>query len=390
MKKTLFVMFDFPPRDGGAQRYDWDMVRALPREKVVVLAPRWANWREFDKGSGYKTYRIPWGWMEKLTLPILPFVASYVALRERVEGIWFSKYSRMIPFTTIITSKVLGLPYGLSVLGEDLAWAPEDFGVDLPAIAFRLRDSAIKNAECIVAISRFSGSLLPSARRFSVIYPCTPVNVRPERSVSVRTSGHLDSGPITFLSVGSLTKKKGFDLVISALAAGLPGGREFRYLIAGSGPEMESLKALARELGINDSVEFLGSVSDETKDVCYKRADVFVMPSRIEGFGIAFLEAAAHGLCIVGSRAGGIPEAVQDGIAGLLVESENVEELRDILALAARDRDLRLRMGEAARSRNQREFQWNRFAEEWASVFEVAGSDPERRPLVVNQQTQRT
>lgn len=172
MKRTLFVMFDFPPSTGGAQTYDSDMVRACPREKVIIVAGKSGTWRDFDRESGYTTYRLPKGTMEKLTIPALVPIVAFLAVRERVERIWFSKYNRMIYFTTLFTSHVLGLPYGLTVFGEDQVWAVDDFGLQWPRCAVALRDLAIRGASKIVANSEFCASFLPSDIRGSVIYPC--------------------------------------------------------------------------------------------------------------------------------------------------------------------------------------------------------------------------
>lgn len=374
MKKTLFVMFDFPPRVGGAQGFNWDMVRALPSDKVVIVAQKWGKWRDFDSRSGYKTYRLPWQWMEKMKVPLLPVVVPYLAMREKVGQIWFSKYSRTMYFTTLLTSNLLRLPFGITVFGEDVKWAAEEFGVRLPALALRLRDSTLKKASRVVANSRFSGSLLPSGVQYSVIYPCTKQDNRPVNTLTMPSLVHHDSRGITFLSVGSLTKKKGFDLVIKALADRLPGVRGFRYLIAGAGPEEDSLKKLVEELGLEKLVKILGDTSDDMKHFLYRHADVFVMPSRTEGFGIVFLEAAIHGCCSVGSRAGGIPEAVVDGKTGILVENENIKELRDALALLGRNGSLRRRMARAARTRCKKYFLWERFAKEWISVLNPDGT----------------
>ena len=365
MRKTLFVMFDFPPKPGGAQRYNWDMVRAFPKDKVVILAPRWENWEEFDAKSGYATYRLPWGWMEKLTIPILMLTAPYIAARHGVEQIWFSKYSRLIYFTTVITSNLLRLPFGLTIFGEDLAWASDDFGIRVPRIAFALRNTVLKKARHIVANSHYSGSLIPAGIAFSVIHPCT------DRITAVSNSAHQrEAKCVTYLSVGQLTHKKAFDLVIKALALGLPGVPNYRYVICGSGPEKHSLTELIRTLGMGGAVLIISNASEEVKSELYQQADVFVMPSRIEGFGIAFLEAALHGVCSVGSQAGGIPEAVEDAVTGILVQNEDIQGLRNALAILGSDKQLRQQMGEAARIRCERHFLWDRFAAEWCLVFD--------------------
>src|ERR1035437_10330049 len=115
MDKMLFVMFDFPPSVGGAQQFNWDMVRSLPREQSIIIAAKCQHWRQVDEASGYKTYRAPAGSMERLTIPLLPFVVLYVLWIERLNYIWFSKYSRIIALT-LWAAKLRGrVRYGLTV-----------------------------------------------------------------------------------------------------------------------------------------------------------------------------------------------------------------------------------------------------------------------------------
>ena len=140
-----------------------------------------------------------------------------------------------------------------------------------------------------------------------------------------------------------------------------------RYVIVGDGDERSSLEQLASDLGVHRQVVFGGEVSDRELPSYYGAADLFVHPNRddrgdIEGFGIVFLEAAAAGLPVIGGNSGGVPEALEDGVTGFLVDGRDAGDLARKIRLLTESSDLRRRMGDAGRARVVREFTWNRAA----------------------------
>src|SRR5207245_10359928 len=118
------------------------------------------------------------------------------------------------------------------------------------------------------------------------------------------------------------------DTVRQGVPAIVERGADGRYAVAGGGPERESLEELAHKLGVADRVRFLGQVSERDLPALYNLATVYVGASRrgerigVEGFGIALVEASACGVPVVGGNAGGVPDAVRDGEAGLRVPPE--------------------------------------------------------------------
>ncbi|MCW5875891.1 MAG: glycosyltransferase [Anaerolineales bacterium] len=163
------------------------------------------------------------------------------------------------------------------------------------------------------------------------------------------------------LFVGRIEALKGIDTLIRAahlLAADGPGSTHFRVLIVGGdveedlelmGSEMSRLRNLARELGVQDQIEFLGSRSQEELPAYYAAADVLVMPSYSESFGMVALEAMACGRPVVASRVGGLAYLVRDGVTGFHVQEGNSMELAGRLAELLNEPPLLARMGAAAR-----------------------------------------
>ncbi len=187
------------------------------------------------------------------------------------------------------------------------------------------------------------------------------------------------SGELTVVYLGRMEKRKGtIDLfhaapevlravpearfiLIGADRAHCPGGRTHaRYLEDEFPPEVRSRIRLA------------GRLPDDEVDRLLRSADVFVAPSLYESFGLIFVEAMRWGTPVVGTRAGGIPEIVEDGESGLLVSPGNPTELAGALIALLRDEELRCRIGAAGRRRVESEFSAERMAERAVAFYERA------------------
>lgn len=156
--------------------------------------------------------------------------------------------------------------------------------------------------------------------------------IRPKRADLVER--YRLEGRRVLLTVGRLDareRSKGFDEVLEVLPE-LPG--DVVYMIAGGGDDFPRLQEKAVSLGVGDRVVFTGLFAEEDKRDLYNLADVYVMPSRGEGFGFVFLEAMACGLPAIGSRIDGGREALRDGRLGTLVDPDDRGEIRDAIAEA--------------------------------------------------------
>jgi phosphatidylinositol alpha-1,6-mannosyltransferase len=168
------------------------------------------------------------------------------------------------------------------------------------------------------------------------------------------------------LTVGRLQRRKGHDLVIEALAS-IGKAASIKYIIVGSGEERARLEALVADRGLTSVVVFAGRVAFEDLPRYYAAADLFLHPNRVdqsdfEGFGVVFLEAAASGLPAIGGRSGGVPEAIVDGLTGVLVGGNDVSELQSAMTTLLNAPDVRRSMGLAARARATAEFTWEQTA----------------------------
>jgi glycosyltransferase involved in cell wall biosynthesis len=175
--------------------------------------------------------------------------------------------------------------------------------------------------------------------------------------------------PVVILTVARLHPRKGQLRVIEALSALPPAARgRIEYWIAGAHGK-ENYDQLLQEAAARSDfpVKFLGDLTDEQLAGVYAQADIFAMTSMphrqsIEGFGLVYLEAGAHGLPVVAHAIGGVPEAVLDGETGLLVPHDRPAELTAAFARLLGDPDLRRRLGEAGRA-HARAHRWDESAQ---------------------------
>ncbi|TXG80935.1 MAG: glycosyltransferase [Thermomicrobiales bacterium] len=157
--------------------------------------------------------------------------------------------------------------------------------------------------------------------------------------------------PLRMLSVGRLVWKKGHEYSVEALAKLVDQGIEAELRIIGSGTQDRAIRFAAFDLGVLDRVTLLGSMPRKDVRSEMRNADVLVMPSLSEGFGISALEAQAMKLPVVCSDAEGLPENVQDMVTGFVVPRRNSDLLAERLAMLAGDPEMRQFMGEAGRER---------------------------------------
>jgi glycosyltransferase involved in cell wall biosynthesis len=234
--------------------------------------------------------------------------------------------------------------------------------------AARLRASeraALAAARHVVVTSAATARLLTAdygvaAERLSVIEPGT------DRGTARRRSS---DGVVALLAVGAVVPRKGYDLLVAALAA--LGQLRWRLVIVGDGtrsPEtFEQLTADVARRGLADRIAFRGAARADELATLYASSDLFVLPSRFEGYGMAYAEAIAHGLPVIGTSAGAIPQTVPTS-AGVLVAPDDVAALTAALRRLIEDPHARERLAAGARAV---EFpSWHQQAARFAGVIE--------------------
>lgn len=179
----------------------------------------------------------------------------------------------------------------------------------------------------------------------------------------------------TILYLGRIKKYKSIQHVILALKKvreTLPGAR---LMVVGAGDYIPQLKSLVAMLELENAVEFPGFVTQDEKVERMRRAQVAVLPSLKEGWGLTNIESNACGTAVIAARTPGLRDSVKDGVSGLLYEHGDIDELAGKLLLIMQDNDIRRRLEQGGLEWAER-FNWDSAAEKFERlVLELVGSD---------------
>lgn len=160
---------------------------------------------------------------------------------------------------------------------------------------------------------------------------------------------------VSALFLGLVGERKGVFDLIPAVQRALREAPQLRVVIGGNG-DVEGARRLAQELGVVQAIEFVGWVAGADKERLLREADFYVLPSHNEGLPMSLLEAMSHGLPVISTRVGGIPELVDDSKDGLLIEAGDVGALTSSLVRLASDHVTRINMGRNARTKVEQRF----------------------------------
>lgn len=230
---------------------------------------------------------------------------------------------------------------------------------DLNARLMRRADAVVGISEFMRGAARtYLGSQAPDTHLIYNGVPSLPEVERP------------DGDQLSVLTIGRAIREKGFDLVIRAFSAVAATHPDMRLRVAGGGPRLEELRELARDLAIDDRVEFLGWVSPRDIATVVAAADIFVAGSRWqEPLGLTAIEASRGGVPVIVTRVGGLAETTIDGETGFVVPSEDVPALAAALQKLVAQPDLRRSMGAAGQRFVKERFDFGRFVQAHEDLY---------------------
>ncbi|MBZ0169668.1 MAG: glycosyltransferase family 4 protein [Kofleriaceae bacterium] len=370
--RVMMVVPQYPyPVVGGLERQAHELAKAL-REleiEVRVLSGKVALGQPSnDLVEGIPIRRIPWPrqkWLRFLRTPF-DLLRHLVTQRKNYDVIHLHQHS-WFGLLTISAAKLLGKPIltKLPNVGE--------FG--LPGLASqrlgRLKLAILLRADALVAMSRQSLAELiqagfPSGRILAVPNGIRLNGMRKTKAVGEATA----APPCRVVFVGRLSKEKALDVLLAAWRQVIHARTSNAILeIWGSGPLESELQQRCHEMGVAQSVRFLGHVDGVSDRLPEK--DMFVLPSCAEGNSNAILEAMAAGLPIVSTDVGGTAMLVGKEGAEFLCRPGDSDVLAANLLRLIRDPALRLQIGSAMRRRVERHFDIHRVAETYASAYRL-------------------
>lgn len=325
--RILLFSSEFPPGPGGIGANAHNLTNYFVdhgHDVVVYTASRTDYPSEsFDLAERAKVIRYPINSSRLLRgRHLISHVWRY---RRRCDWIILSGLINLALYNLIVSivkARVLCI-----VHGHEITMASRIVG--------RFVRQALLRADHVVTVSDFAKRIL---RDKGIMRPVItiPNGVNLPQRLSSREP---NAEKLVLITVGSVTKRKGQQNVITALPYLLERFQKVEYHMVGLPKEKEMIESLAFRLGVSEHVVLHGAVSNEQRDALLLRSDVFMMLSEnlpdgdVEGFGIAVLEANSLGLPAIGSRNTGVEQAVNPGISGCLVDSKNSEEICNAISL---------------------------------------------------------
>ena len=375
----VMLAADFPPQVGGIQRYCYQLAAALTRhgKQVLVISTHHPQAAEFDASSEVPVVRVPAG--NKAHVALAMAERGVQIVREappgsEVEVVLAAKWSPEGPAAKLIQWRT-GVPYVVMGYGREMTQT----GANL--LKWAVQNLVIRGAVGGVAISHYTARQMQrrglKREQIHVIYGgVQPGDFEVQAGEIENLREELELGEEkVLLTVSRLVQRKGHGNVIRALPLIARTVGPVGYLITGTGPEEKDLRRLADEYGVGELVRWLGCVPEERLPALYHVADVFIMPSRdlaghpIEGLGLVYLEANLAQPPVIGGRTGGTGDAIEEGVNGLLVDPENVDEIAAAAIRLLSDTQLAARLGAEGRQRVLANFTWDRVAQRFQSAL---------------------
>jgi phosphatidyl-myo-inositol dimannoside synthase len=331
--RILALVTDAFGGNGGIAQYNRDFLSALARSDGVgdvIVLPRLGTRSAATLPTGVRQLRPV---ESKLAYSL---AALWTAISHQPIGLVFCGHLFMAPLAAVI-ARVLRVPLWVQVHGIE-AWR------ELSALQRR----SVESATIVTSVSRYSRRRLLERveidpARVKVLPNSVDPQFRPGPKPTYLIDRHATDGKKVLMTVSRLASSeryKGHDRVIRILPRLLRQHPDTIYLIVGGGDDRPRLESLARECGVVKDVQFTGFVPSQELPDYFRLADVFVMPSTGEGFGIVFLQAMATGVRVIAGNQDGSRDALCDGALGTLVDPENCEELASAI-LAALDNPAR-------------------------------------------------
>ncbi len=377
MKKGILVITElFLPTKGGTAIWFDEVYRRLGGKEIHIVTAAVGGQEAIDANHPNSIERVDlrrvwWLRPESLGMYIKLFFRAFrICLTQKIDVI---HAGRVLPegMVALAIAKIFRREVVVYAHGEEITTWRQPGKFRAMRFTYRHVDKVVANSDftyaklldlgvnkdCIVQI--FPGV---DVARFKPDLPFSDLY----QKIGMKRDQHL------ILSVGRLSRRKGFDQVIKALPMLLQRGLDIQYTLIGIGEDADYLVSLAEANGVADRVHFPGHVDALELPRWYNACSIFAMPNReiqgdTEGFGMVFLEAAACGKASVAGMAGGTASAVDDGLTGLRVDGESLEAVVRALEMLLRDDQMASQLGSQALERVRAQFSWAAVAERTAT-----------------------
>ena len=317
----LIITRAFPPELGGMQSLMWGLAKEMSKNFMVkVFADYQENHKEFDKKENFSIERV--GGIKFLRKIRKAQLINEFLKNNKIQGVIADHWKSLELIKT--DKKKYCLIHGKEINH------PQRSSISKRAI------KVLNNTEKVIANSEYTKNLAinigVSSEKVEVINPGIDSAKELNKNSLEKVESLLKVKTPRLITVSRFDKRKNHEKVIMALRNLKQIYPNIVYICIGYGDEEEKIKSLVEELNLNAQVMFFKDISDDLKNALIAKSDIFVMPSiihktSVEGFGIAYAEAAQYGVPSLGGKDGGASDVIDHNKTGLICDGNNLEEI---------------------------------------------------------------
>ena len=357
----LIVTRSFPPELGGMQSLMWGLARELSKNFMIkVFADHFENHKDFDEQASFSIERV--GGIKMLRKYRKAQLINEFIKENKIEGIIADHWKSLELIKSnkkkycLIHSKEINHPKGTSLNKRVL--------------------NVLNNVEKVIANSEFTKNLAidcgVNQNKIIVINPgIDPADELDKKSLD-KVESLLKVKTPRLITVSRFDKRKNHEKIVMALRNLKQIYPDIVYICVGYGDEEENIKKLVKELDLEAQVMFFKDISNELKNALIAKSNIFVMPSiihkkSVEGFGIAYVEAAQYGIPSIGGKDGGAADAIQHEKNGLICDGNNLDDIYSSINLMLENKKY-LEYGKNARD-SVSKFYWSNIIEKYKNIL---------------------
>ena len=358
----LIITRAFPPELGGMQSLMWGLTKEMSKNFLIkVFADYHENYKEFDNKENFSIERV--GGIKFLRKIRKAKLISEFLKRNKVQGVIADHWKSLELINTnkkkycLIHGKEINHPKGSSLNKRVI--------------------KVLNDVEKVIANSEYTKNLAinngVNKDKILVINPGVgPAEELNKKSLE-KVENLLKVKTPRLITVSRLDKRKNHEKIIMALRNLKQKYPDIVYICIGYGDEEENIKKLVQELNLNSQVMFFKDISDDLKNSLLSKSDIFVMPSvinktSVEGFGIAYIEAAQYGVPSLGGKDGGASDAINHNKTGLICDGNNLDDIYSSLNSMIENKKY-LEFGKNAKEFVSK-FQWRIILEEYKKILD--------------------
>ena len=358
----IVVTRSFPPEVGGMQNLMWGLTCSLAKYNLVkVFADFDENYKEHDQKVSFSIDRI--GGIKLLRKHRKSYLVNeFIKKNKNVSCVIADHWKSLELIKT--TKKKICLIHSKEINHKKGSFAN------------RRILKVFNNIDQVVANSEYTKNLATEIgidkNKIIVINPGVFPPKEIDKSSIKEAENLLKNKNPRLITVSRFDKRKNHEKVIMALRNLKQMYPNIIYTCIGYGEEEENIKKLTNELDLNEQVIFLKNISHDLKNALVSKSNLFVMPSiihktSVEGFGIAYVEAAQYGIPSIGGKDGGASDAIKNNETGIICDGNNLEEIYSSIDLILKNNS-HLEMGKKAKDYSTK-FEWNNITREYLKIL---------------------